>query len=81
MKTFLKIMIPLTLWLLLLFIIGESIDKRWGGDWGWIVPSMLFVISLKSLIETLRTISHSKDTQIQYTPEEEIEKDLNEGRD
>ena len=81
MKTFLKLMIPLVLWLFILYVIGLSIDTRWGGQWGFWIPLALFSLSLQYLIKGLKELSEEKiQVDIPLT-QEEIDDELNEGRD
>lgn len=88
MKTFLKYMIPLTIWIVLLYIIGLSVDKHWGSPYGWTIPLAFFTIGLKSLIQQMKSIGKDIDKDSApridstYTiTHKDIEEDLHEGRE
>jgi hypothetical protein len=89
MRLFLKLMIPLLLWIFLLYVIGLSVHKHWGSPYGWTIPMAFFTLGLRELIKTMKNIigtSDKKDsaprTNQDYTiTEEDIHKDLHEGRE
>jgi len=88
MKTFLKYMIPLTIWIVLLYIIGLSVDKHWGSPYGWTIPLAFFTLGLKSLIQEMKKVGNddNKDsaprTNQDYTiTQEDIHKDIHEERE
>lgn len=88
MRVFLKYMIPLFIWILLLYIIGLSVNKHWGEPYGWTIPLAFFALGLREMINTMKNIGNDdkKDsaprTNQDYTiTEEDIHKDLHEGRE
>lgn len=92
MKLFFKVMIPLVLWIFLLYVIGLSVHKHWGSPYGWTIPMAFFTLGLREMIKTLKEIigtSDKENTAPRTTPkdsaytitQEDIEGDLHEGRD
>jgi len=89
MRQFLKLMIPLLLWIFLLYVIGLSVHKHWGSPYGWTIPMAFFTLGLRDMIKTLKNqigTSDKKDsaprTNQDYTiTQEDIHKDLHEGRE
>ena len=47
-------MIPLLLWIFLLYVIGLSVHKHWGSPYGWTVPLAFFTLGLRDMIKTLK---------------------------
>jgi len=87
MRQFLKLMIPLLLWIFLLYVIGLSVHKHWGSPYGWTVPLAFFTLGLRDMIKTLKNqigTSDNKDSAPR-TPyditQEDIHKDIHEGRE
>ena len=83
-------MIPLLLWIFLLYVIGLSVHKHWGSPYGWTIPMAFFTLGLRELIKTMKNIIGNDDNKdsaprTSNAPyditQEDIDKDIHEGRE
>lgn len=84
MKSLSNFLIVLTIWIGMLVIIGLSIHKHWGSPYGVWIPLAFLALSFREITKLGK--SNKKDSaprnDIHYTiTEEDIDKDLNEGRE
>jgi hypothetical protein len=71
MKTSLKILISIGM----LVIIGLSINKHWGEHWGYTIPLLFIIFSVRHIFE----LFNKKDKEATY--DEEVDSVVIRGRD
>ena len=96
MKSLLNFLIVLTIWIGMLVIIGLSIHKHWGSPYGVWIPLAFLALSFREITklgkddkkDSAPRISKDKPSHTRDTPptpyditQEDIDKDLNEGRE
>ena len=83
MKSLSNFLIVLTIWIGMLVIIGLSIHKHWGSPYGVWIPLAFLALSFREITK----LGNKKDSaprtnDVHYTiTEEDIDKDLHEGRE
>ena len=77
--------IPFFIWIGILVVIGLSINQRWGDHWGYTIPLAFLALSFREILKLGKDDkkdSAPRTNDVHYTiTEEDIHKDLNEGRD
>jgi hypothetical protein len=92
MKSLLNFLIVLTIWIGMLVIIGLSIHKHWGSPYGVWIPLAFLALSFREIAKLGKDkdsapriskdkLSHTRDTPRTHITQEDIDKDLNEGRE
>lgn len=84
MKSLSNFLIVLTIWIGMLVIIGLSIHKHWGSPYGVWIPLAFLALSFREITKLGK--DDKKDSaprnDVHYTiTEEDIDNDLNEGRE
>ena len=75
--------IPFFIWIGILVVIGLSINQRWGDHWGYTIPLAFLALSFREILKLGKDDkkdSAPRKDRFQIT-EEDMYKDLHEGRD
>ena len=73
--------IPFFIWIGILVVIGLSINQRWGDHWGYTIPLAFLLLSFREILK-LGTSNKKDSAPRPYDiTQEDIDKDIHEGRD
>ena len=82
MKSLYNFLIVLTIWIGMLVIIGLSIHKHWGSPYGVWIPLAFLALSLREITKLGKPKDSAPRTPRPYDiTQEDIDKDIHEGRD